>query len=313
MNPTSNLFRELTASELDVVAAAHLNTTNYRAELLKGGMFNTTYLLTPGVGEKAVLRVGPVNRHLLLPFEENLMEAERHVYERCAPLGIPVPRVLACDATKRLLDRDYMITAYIEGMALADMDADEHVKRAIHRETGRYACQMHSLAHDQFGRVADVLRGRGHAQWSECLRTEIAGFAEKAAQTKIFSARQLRRMERIYARHSTLLDEITAPRLVHADLWGGNILVSAQNTLAAVIDADRAIYGDVEFEFASGWMTDDAFYEGYGQRPARNKESVTRRRLYRLLYKLMDSYILLAQYNRGSFNKRIALRLMRGL
>jgi len=316
MNPTSNLFRELTAPELDAVAAAHLHTTDYRAQLLTGGMFNTTYLITPAAGEKAVLRVGPVNRHLLLPFEENLMNAERHVYERCAPLGLPVPRVLACDATKQLLDRDYMLTAYIDGTALADMDADEQVKRAIHRDTGRYACQMHGIAGDQFGRAADILRGRGRTRWSGCLQSEIAGFIEKAAQTKIYSARQLRRIERIYTSHAALLDEITAPRLVHADLWGGNILVTKQNSLAAVIDADRAIYGDVDFEFASGWMTDDAFCEGYGRRPARDKAHVTRRRLYALLYKLLDAYIWQAQYNNRHMsraNKLLALRLMRKL
>jgi len=316
MNPTSNLFRELTAPELDAVVAAHLGVAVYQARLLEGGMFNTTYLITPIAGEKAVLRVGPVHRHLLLPYEENLMQAERHVYERCAPLGVPVPRVLACDSSKTLLDRDYMITAYIDGTALADMNASEQVKQAMHRETGRCARMIHSLEGEQFGRVADLLRGKGHARWSDCLRAEIAGFAEKTANTKIYTAKQLRRMEDIYARHAGLLDEITTPRLVHADLWGGNILVTEQNTLAAVIDADRAIYGDIDFEFASGWMIDDAFCEGYGTQPAPDKASVTRRRLYRLLYKLLDSYILSAQYNdwgKSRANKNPALRLMRGL
>jgi len=316
MNAASSLYRELSAPELDAVTAAHLNTTDYHAALLKGGLFNTTYLITPSAGEKAVLRVGPVNRHLLLPFEENLMEAERHVYERCAPLGIPVPRVLACDTTKQIIDRDYMLTAYIESVALSELGADARTKQAIHREAGRYMRQMHGIEGGRFGRVAEVLRGRGYDRWSDCLQSEIAGFSEKAAQVKIYSIRQLRRIEQIYARHAGLLNEITAPHLVHGDLWGGNILVSKENTFAAIIDADRAVYGDTGFEFAGGWMTDDAFCEGYGQPLTQDEAHVTRRRLYALLYKLLDSYVWLAQYNnrrRSRANKIAALRLMNKL
>lgn len=35
-----------------------------------------------------------------------------------------------------------------------------------------------------------------------------------------------------------------------------------------MIDGDRALFGDIDFEFASGWMMTDAFFDGYGARPA---------------------------------------------
>lgn len=73
---TSSLYRECSQEELAVLVAEALGTEMRSARLLTGGMFNTTYLVeTEGYG-KVVLRLGPVNRHLLMPFEHRLMEAE---------------------------------------------------------------------------------------------------------------------------------------------------------------------------------------------------------------------------------------------
>jgi len=316
MKHTSNLFRALSRPELDTLAAACFNANILRSELLEGGMFNTTYLITLADGEKIVLRAGPVNRHLLIPFEENLMNAERHVYERCRAVGVPVPEVLACDTTKQLIDRDYMITAYINSTVLAKLGADASAKQKIYHDVGRYAKQMHSVENDRFGRVSDVLRGGGYAKWSDCLQAEISCFTEKAAQTRLYSAKRLRRIEQIMPQYAQLLDEIEAPKLTHADLWDGNILVSGGDTVAAVIDADRAIYGDPEFEFAAGWITSDAFFQGYGQRPPQDDAQAIRQKIYQLLYRLLDSYIFLVQYNnrpKSRANQMAALRLTKNL
>ena len=48
--------------------------------LLSGGLFNTTYRLET-VTKTAILRLGPVNRHLLLPYERNLMAAEGDILQ----------------------------------------------------------------------------------------------------------------------------------------------------------------------------------------------------------------------------------------
>lgn len=40
------------------------------------------------------MRVSPVNRHLLVGYEENLMNAETYVYSICQQIGIPCSKVL---------------------------------------------------------------------------------------------------------------------------------------------------------------------------------------------------------------------------
>ena len=109
---SSKLYREASREELRLVVEKHFHTERFQYELLSGGMFNTTYLLSLPGGGKHVLRMGAVNRHLLLPFERDLMRAERYFYSLCRLRGIPVPQVEALELDQRSLGRDYMIRGY---------------------------------------------------------------------------------------------------------------------------------------------------------------------------------------------------------
>lgn len=79
INRKSSLFQELTEQELKAILMESLGPGEMEPpRLLEGGLFNTTYLVSrtdpPG---KYVLRMGPVNRHLVLPYERKLMQAEQ--------------------------------------------------------------------------------------------------------------------------------------------------------------------------------------------------------------------------------------------
>ena len=114
----SNLFLELTIDELKTVVRELLHTTPTSARLLSGGLFNTTCLVDTADCGKTVLRVGPVNRHLLLHYEHFLMEAETEVYSLCRKAGVPSSEVLAADWSKTILDRDLMFVRYIPSTAM---------------------------------------------------------------------------------------------------------------------------------------------------------------------------------------------------
>ena len=79
MNTKSNLFREVSAEAIrDIFVHALQEDIIWEAALLDGGLFNTPYLVEYGPShQKAVLRLGPVNRHLIMGFEENLNETPK--------------------------------------------------------------------------------------------------------------------------------------------------------------------------------------------------------------------------------------------
>jgi len=69
----------------------------------------------------------------------------------------------------------------------------------------------------------------------------------------------------------------------------------------AIIDADRAYFGDPEFDLMLPWMPRVPFMEGYGDTGSA-ADPVLRRELYRMLLCLEDCYILQMEYrNTQSF------------
>ena len=75
MNTESSLFREISLEDIKNITYRHLGTREIsQARLMEGGLFNTTYHLICGSDNRQViLRLCPVNRHLLLGFEEHMM------------------------------------------------------------------------------------------------------------------------------------------------------------------------------------------------------------------------------------------------
>lgn len=108
----------------------------------------------------------------------------------------------------------------------------------------------------------------------------------------------------LFSENRPLFDKITLPCLVHTDLWEGNLLLKKNRdswSLAAIIDGDRAIWGDPDFEMASGWMITDRFLEGYQIDKAAylSPERTERRKYYNLVYDLIDTYVGKAEYNQS--------------
>lgn len=303
MNTTSSLYQELSAQELILLIEQNFCVSLKNAKLLSGGMFNTTYLIEYGKPlKKAVLRLGPVNRHLLLPFEENLMEAENYVYQLCDERNIPASKVLVCDTSKALINRDYMIVEYIESIPLSDEQINECDKKILYEKTGEYAAMLHAVTGEKFGRVSGLLKGKSYEKWSDFFLSEISEWIGKSREFQVFSEETMIQILSVYEKYRDLLDEVKLPHLIHADIWAGNVLVQQKNShyeFAALIDADRAIFGDVDYEFATPWMVNDDFIRGYHHISNREVDVQlnTKKKLYLLFCHLTDAYVLKVEYN----------------
>jgi fructosamine-3-kinase len=83
---------------------------------------------------------------------------------------------------------------------------------------------------------------------------------------------------------TTVLDEVTQPRLVHWDLWDGNIFVDPETKkITGILDCERALWGDPLMEVNFGaFGVNPALIEGYGLDLLSTLGAKTRRTLYNI-------------------------------
>ena len=298
----SSLYQTLSDDEIRYVIDTTLHTAVIDYHLLSGGMFNTTYFVNTTDCGKVVLRMGPINRHLIMPFEHNLMQTEAMFYDLCRQGGVPTSEVLYLSTDKHILDRDVMIVRYIPSKNFYDIGAEGELKSRLFCEFGEQVAAMHKIKGKKFGRLPDVARGGGFDTWGACLRQEIEDYLSVAAKYDIFDDKDIRNLREVYRIHEPLANTVGEATLVHTDMGPGNILVRNDTdppVFGALIDPDRGMWGDAEFDFCLiQWMLCDDFVRGYG-RDVRECDPITRRRreLCGLLRCCFDTYVWEVEYN----------------
>lgn len=301
MNRSSLLYRELTSEELEAVFASALPGERIlEYGLLSGGLFNTTYRVKSEAHD-TVLRMGPVNRELLLPFEHGLMGAEACVDGLCHGAGIPASRVLCCDTSKSVLDRDFMVVEYIESIPLSSDRVPKDAVPELHRECGMLAKKLHGITGETFGRVSQVLSGNGKATWAKAVEFEFQCLLDTGLDRGVFSPELAKRTAEAVEKTAPILNRVKTPGLAHADLWAGNVLVGQDGDgwhVRAVIDGDRAFWGDTDFDLVTPWMITLDFLAGYGERKCgfTPEEQKQKNSLMRALLALTDAYVWKIEY-----------------
>lgn len=214
------------------------------ARELRGGTFNTTYLIALA-DRQVVLRIAPAPAADRPWDEVDLMRRELYIQPFFAALGPLMPRTIMADFTRQLVDRDYVFQTFLAGERW-----DEVADTLTESETGGLW--------EQFGRVTKTIHDTAGAAfggphplpefptWSQAVLYRL----ERALEAMAAERLDLTDMTSVLdaARHNTAsLDAIRRPRLLHGDLWLFNILIergAGGPRITGVLDADRAWWGD---------------------------------------------------------------------
>jgi aminoglycoside phosphotransferase (APT) family kinase protein len=259
---------ELTRGQLDGLVRHMLGTDarvlSFRA--LGGGTVNTCLALTLARGPELILKVAPPPARAHLHYERDLLRCEVEFYRRAASAGVPVPSVVATDFSGATIASDCFVMTRLPGRPLWGIrwrlprrDLDD-----IRRQLGRAAAHIGAVECPRFGHPA-AATGTQASTWREALGRLLDAVLRDAARFRVALPIDRARISSLLASAAHALDAVTRPRLVHFDLWSGNVLVDlsgARPRLTGIIDGERSLWGDPWAEFAALSLFGDLASEG---------------------------------------------------
>jgi len=259
-----------------------------RISSIRGGLFNTAYKIQFLNGRAIVLRIAPPPDKLLLACETGLLEREIHFQNLVHDHAFPAPKLLCADLSKSIIDRNYIISEFADGR-----NAFYQLKRlttreqdSLYAELGACAKRIHSLENPQrwFGAPPPL---KHHRTWSDFIRWHALSLCNDLRGHPYLSLPPHISVPSILDAMTGVLDEITKPKLIHADLWLRNILIDRRDghcRITAILDWDRSLWGDPWFEWIlHGLDLPPAFWRAYESHPPRTRGHRQRRSLYKAL------------------------------
>jgi len=267
------MCRRAFGAQVDVLSAVELGD----------GSYNSTYRIAMGAERPVILRVAPEPARQFR-IEREFMRNEHASVPYFAPIAPLIPRTLAIDFTHEVIGRDYLFQTLLDGVPAPEgLAAYPRPQWAsFFRDMGTIARDIHAVRGTRFGPVA----GPTFATWSEAV---IGSLEDTAADLEDagLDAADVREVTASAVRERALLDEITEPRLLHGDLWTGNVMLASGTpvpTITGVFDCDRTSWGDPEADwtvFVAGRQPGterDGFWETYG--PPKSTPGAKRRSLF---------------------------------
>jgi len=241
---------------------------------LTDGMFNAAYRLVLDDGDDVVLKVSPPADTPLLTYERDIMRTEALFFERCEPLGVPVPRLLHSGFARRAVDGDYLITGALDGSPWDKVKKrlsarDNAIAR---RDLGRWVAVLHTVTGDHFG-YPQPAAGLRAGTWREAFLAMISAVLADADRFSVALPMSTSDIRSLVLSRAAVLEDVERPVLVHFDLWDGNIFLhldGREPRVEGLIDPERAFWGDPHAEMVSLALfgdisADSAFLAGYAE------------------------------------------------
>ncbi|MEO8609989.1 MAG: aminoglycoside phosphotransferase family protein [Chloroflexota bacterium] len=218
--------------------------------------------------------------------------SEKWAYETLRGSDVPVPDVIAYDASKTLAPYDYLILSKLPGKTVHDslVDLTAKAQHTIAYRAGEYLATIHSYAYpsDGFGLLFNVAAGVRMADWAAYVAYFFQDYIGQVRKLGLLPEAIFVRIEAVRAKMGSLLALVQQGQLVHGDYHFSNML-QQNGEISGVIDFEWAQSGDPSWDFridddleTSSPGSSDAFYAGYISRRALPDHHAERVALYRV-------------------------------
>jgi aminoglycoside phosphotransferase (APT) family kinase protein len=252
---------------------------------LTDGYFNAAYLLELENGSKCVLKVAPPDNVPVMRYEKGILQTEvetiRLVHQHTQ---VPAPEIYSHDRSRQIIGNDYFLMSFLPGVPLNKLrkELTPEQNASIDRQAGIFLRQMNEIRGSRFGAFSQP--DRQFDSWRCAFDALLRDVLLDGQEMQVGLPLSYEELYAHLADSFPTLDEIKTPRLVHWDLWDGNIFLDSQTQfITGIIDFERALWGDplMEANFVF-WQGSAAFLESYGMPMLDTPEKQTRRLLYNI-------------------------------
>lgn len=214
---------------------------------LAGGNISTTISLQIKDGQKAVLKISPhrvVRTHADEAWQLALM----------SEAGVPTPEVYLYKVGTLDDPFSYILMEHVEGLNWSEARAlcDAGQFEAMQIDLAENLLKLHARTNSHFQRAigGDV---KQHEIWAPCYREIFDPIWSEIADSKLLPIRSKKTINKLHERLEQFIAHGDCPRLMHWDLWAGNLKVQADAggrwRVAAFLDP-HCKYGHAEAELA---------------------------------------------------------------
>jgi len=285
------------------------NTPILSVRELIDGWFNTAYHITLGKGlGQTVLKVGPPADADILTYEKGLLRAEVETMKLAATdPEIPVPRITFADFSRKNLPYDYYFMDFVAG-ATWDKIRDtlsSAQNNAIEQQLGRITAHINTFENRTFGYYAS---GPEFDNWFDAFRWMCTLLFADAGRYQIDLELSEQEFFDKLEEYRPIFSEVTLPRLVHWDLWAGNIFITFDGDnpkIEGVVDFERTLWGDPLMESYPGRLGGISHYiAGYGE----DILATQMKRLRRIFYNIYLDLIMIIEDGPRQFDDKMSVK-----
>jgi aminoglycoside phosphotransferase (APT) family kinase protein len=285
------------SATLAALVSAHIPTDPARLRIapIGTGKHNSSYWVNSD-GERWVLRVAPRDDAGFLFYERRMMRQEPELHALLhAHTSIPLAKIVAYDFSRTRIDRDYLLMTALPGVPLSDAHdlTGAQLARAL-RQLGDYLRRLHALTalaclgEQSYGYLGAHRPMEPQPTWASAFSVMWNKLLDDVVASGCYTDHEAQRLRDLLERHWAHFDRPVVSRLLHMDVWSQNILIDSDGNVTGLVDFDRALWGDVEIEFAVldyCGMSEPPFWAGY-RSPRDESPSAQIRRQFYLLYEV---------------------------
>ena len=261
----------ITKNKQDKETMSYLIRTNFPHQNpvewieLKEGFFNVAYLIQFEDGEEMILKIAPDSNMEVMTHEINIMFSEvdslRLVRQQG---GIPVPEVVVADFCRSIIPSDYFIMKRLPGSSFQSQleNLNQEEKDRINVQIGALNRSINEITGTKFGYYGQ--EDKQGTSWYKVFYSMLKDVIHDAHRKSIPLPVEEQELVSLLENDKRIFEEVTIPRLIHWDLWAGNVFVK-DGEITGLIDFERCLWGDIFLEVGfRSCFQDKSFLKGYG-------------------------------------------------